>query len=115
MVEPSVFCVGGVHETTAVPFDWPTTLSVNGARLALTRPSLTVIVMFEYEPTLPAAGVPVIAPLVLLNVAQAGRFVTLNASVLPSGSDADGVKVYDWPTVAPVPGVPPMTGGRFAA
>jgi hypothetical protein len=55
-------------------------------------PSLTLIVMFEDVPA--AVGVPVSCPVLPLNVAQAGRFVMLNVSVVPeSGSLAVGVNV----------------------
>ena len=48
-------------------------------------PSLTLMAMFEYMPVCALLGVPDSLPVVVLNVAQAGLFVMLNASVSPSG------------------------------
>jgi hypothetical protein len=55
-------------------------------------PSLTLIAMFANVPA--AVGVPDSRPVLPLNVAQAGRLVMLNVSVVPvSGSLAVGVNV----------------------
>jgi hypothetical protein len=55
------------------------------------EPSLTLIVTFEYVPTCAAEGVPLTRPVLELKVAQAGKFATLNVSVLPSASAPVGV------------------------
>ncbi len=49
--------------------------------------------MFEYVPTSEAAGVPERRPVAVLNVAHAGLFWIVNASVSPSASAALGVKL----------------------
>jgi hypothetical protein len=54
-------------------------------------PSLTLIVMFEYVPTLELEGVPLKVPVATLKVAQDGRLVTLKESVRPVGPLAVGV------------------------
>jgi hypothetical protein len=53
-------------------------------------PSLTEIRMFENVPV--AVGVPLSRPVLLLKLAQAGRLLTENVSVRPSGSVAEGWK-----------------------
>ena len=50
----------------------PVTVIENGERLADERPSVTVIVMFEVDPTLAEAGVPLSVPVAVLNDAQVG-------------------------------------------
>jgi hypothetical protein len=52
------------------------------------RPSLTEMRMFENVPA--AVGVPLSRPVLLLKLAQAGRLLTANVSVRPSGSVAKG-------------------------
>ncbi len=37
----------------------------------------------------------------------------LNVNGSPSGSDADGVKSYDWPATREVGGEPEIVGARF--
>ncbi len=54
--------------------------------------SLTSMVIMSVMPTLASVGVPVRAPVVVLNVAQAGTLVALNVSGSPSGSPAVGCK-----------------------
>jgi hypothetical protein len=51
-------------------------------------PSLTEMRMFENVPA--AVGVPLRRPVLLLKLAQAGRLLTANVSVRPSGSVAEG-------------------------
>jgi hypothetical protein len=51
-------------------------------------PSLTEMRMFENVPV--AVGVPLSRPVLLLKLAQAGRLLTENVSVRPSGSVAEG-------------------------
>jgi len=62
-------------------------------------------------PTLPAAGVPLSCPVAMLKVAQGGRFVIENDSVLPDGSVVVGVNEYAVPAVTLVGGDPDMVGG----
>jgi hypothetical protein len=83
------------------------------ARETFAVPSDTAIVMAEKVPA--DVGMPLSRPLVVLKVAQAGLLVMLNVSACPSGSDAVGVKLYVWPTLAVAGGVPLMTGARFTA
>lgn len=52
----------------------------------LEAPSLTLMTMFEYVPMLPVLGVPVSAPVEVLNEAHDGRFAIENRSVSPSAS-----------------------------
>ena len=52
--------------------------------------------------------------MVVLNVAQLGRFAILNVSGLPSRSDAVGVNEYATPTGAVDGAVPVMVGGLLA-
>ena len=51
-------------------------------------PSLTEMRMFENVPA--TVGVPLRRPVLLLKLAQAGRLLTENVSVRPSGSVAEG-------------------------
>jgi hypothetical protein len=74
-------------------------------------PSLTLMAMLANVPA--ALGGPWSWPVVVLNVAQAGRFAMLKVSVSPSGSLAVGVNEYATPCVAVVAGVPEIVGGRF--
>src|SRR5690606_10781894 len=76
-------------------------------------PSLAAIVMLEYVPTCDALGVPVNAPVVVLNEAHAGRLVIDQLSARPSGSEPDGRKLYALPTAIEVAGVPVTTGARL--
>jgi hypothetical protein len=64
-------------------------------------------------PTSASAGVPVMAPELVLIVAQAGRPVAEKTRASPSGSEARGVKEYALPASTPIPGTPPMVGGRL--
>ena len=84
------------------------TVMENGASDADWLPSLTVIVMLLKVPTFVAAGVPVNAPVDELNVAHAGRLVTVNVSVEVVGPVAFGVNAYGWFAGVMVPGVPEM-------
>src|SRR6185503_15238233 len=89
------------------------TAIVNAGSDALAAPSLTLIAMLAKLPA--ALGVPASRPVVVLNVAQLGRFAIAKVSVPPSGSLAAGVKAYAVPTVAVVGGVPEIVGARFGA
>lgn len=53
-------------------------------------------------------------PVVVENVAQVGRFVTLNVSVLPLESAAVGVKLYAAPATTVAGGVPLIVGATLA-
>jgi len=59
----------------------------------LSVPSLTVIVIPLVVPTSVLPGEPLIAPLVLSNIAHEGRLVTVKLRVSPSASLAVGVKL----------------------
>src|SRR5690242_423276 len=65
-------------------------------------------------PTSPIAGVPVSAPVLVLNDAHAGLFAMLNVNELPSGSLAVGVNAYAVPGITAVEGEPLIVGARFA-
>lgn len=64
------------------------TVIANAGSEAVDDPSLTLMMMLEKVPVL--LGVPESLPVVVLKVAQLGRFVMENASVLPSASAALG-------------------------
>ena len=88
---PTVAVVAGVPEIVGGRFGCVTTIE-NAARDADACPSLTLIAMLANVPA--AVGVPDSCPVPALNVAHVGRFVMLNASVVPaSGSFAVGVNV----------------------
>jgi hypothetical protein len=84
---------------------------VNGGKLVVAAPSLTLIVMLAKVPA--AVGVPWIRPVLVANVAQAGRFVIENVNASLFGSLAVGVKEYIVPTCAAVGGEPEIVGGEF--
>ena len=89
------------------------TAIVNAGSEALAAPSLTLITMLAKLPA--AVGVPASRPVVVLNVAQLGRFAIAKVSVAPSGSLASGETAYAAPSVAVVGGGPEIVGGRFGA
>jgi hypothetical protein len=66
------------------------TWMLNAGSEALTEPSFTVIVMFEYVPTFVVAGVPLNWPVVALKFAQEGLLAIEKANVSPSESEAAG-------------------------
>ena len=106
--------VGGVQLRVAEPVVVvDDTTIANAGREAVRLPSLTLMLMFEYVPVCALLGVPDSLPVVVLNVAQAGLFVMLNVSVLPSGSFAVGVNAYATPVLTDVGGVPEIVGGLF--
>ena len=53
-----MFCVGGVHDSVAAPFDACVTAIENAGSDVVALPSLTLMTMFEYAPTCAAVGVP---------------------------------------------------------
>ena len=91
---PSVFCVGGVQLTVALPVDVATTVIVNPASDAVEYPSETEIAIPAYVPMSAAAGVPKRRPLVELKDAHDGLLTIAKLSAGPSGSDTFGVKSY---------------------
>ena len=66
------------------------TVIENAGSATFVAPSLTVIAMFEYVPTLAAVGVPLSRPVNVLKVAHAGRLTMLKRSGSPSASLAVG-------------------------
>jgi hypothetical protein len=69
------------------------TVIANAGSETVDVPSLTVMRMLENVPSCEAVGVPERRPVVVLNVAHVGRFCTPKVSVLPSASEALGMKV----------------------
>lgn len=109
---PVVAVAGGEPPMTGGLFAACTAIE-KAASESLALPSDTEITMLEVVPA--NVGVPLNWPELVLKVAHEGLFAILNVSVWPSGSDAVGVKVYDWPAVTDAGGVPLMTGGLFVA
>ena len=89
-----MFCVGGVHDTVAMPVPISVTVIANAASDAVAVPSDTVIVMPLYVPTSELSGVPVTAPVDLFSEAQLGRFAAVKVSASPFESLAVGLKLY---------------------
>ena len=85
------------------------TVIMNAGSWADARPSVTVTRMFWCTPVV--VGVPASRPVLVLNVAQVGRFAMLYVRVSPFASVAAGVNAYCAPTVAVVTGVPLIEGG----
>src|SRR5262245_30978182 len=79
---PAFTEVTGVPLMTGARFAVPVAVIANAGRDEVNLPSLTVIEMPLNVPA--AVGVPDNLPVVVLNVAHAGLFATLNASVSPS-------------------------------
>jgi hypothetical protein len=69
------------------------TLIWNAGSCVQALPSVTSIWIIWLVPTLDSAGVPLSAPVEVLNVAQAGMLVARKVSASPSGSPAVGVKL----------------------
>jgi hypothetical protein len=69
--------------------------------------------MFEYVPTLAAAGVPDNLPLLVLKVAHAGLLLIDQVSARPSGSEPDGVNEYALPATTELAGEPETVGARL--
>ena len=108
-VVPFEFCVGGVQLSVAEPLlvePDETVIAYAGSEALPPLPSLTLMMMFEYVPVCALLGVPDSLPVVVLNVAHAGLFVTLNASVSPFASFAVGVNEYRLPATTVFGGVP---------
>src|SRR2546423_134925 len=83
----------------------------NAGSAALEVPSLTLIMMFEYVPTLAAVGVPLSCPVLLLKAAHEGWLLIEKVSVLPLGSVVGGVREECWPATTLVAGLPAIVGG----
>ena len=81
--------VGGLLTIGAVELAGATVIVKAGSDFDL-LPSLTEIRMFENVPA--TVGVPLRRPVLALKLAQAGRLLTANVSVWPSGSVAEGWK-----------------------
>jgi hypothetical protein len=82
-VEPLVTVVGVALIVTVgvvAAVSGPMTETPKGGRSALVVPSLVLIVIFRYEPTSLAAGVPVSWPVVALKLAHRGELRTLKVS-----------------------------------
>jgi hypothetical protein len=108
-----VLRVGGVQLSVAEPLPTELTVTPKAGSEAVALPSLARITMFEYVPTFAAKGLPDNVPLDVLKLAQAGLLTIENVSVLRSGSDAVGRKLYELPTATVVVGFPEITGGRL--
>jgi hypothetical protein len=112
---PSLFCVGAVHDTVAVPLEGPVTGGVDvtvmlnaGSDAVAAVPSATEMTTFMVVPVSVLFGLPESCPVLVLNAAHAGAFWMLKVIFPPSESDAAGVKLYWEPTVVPLEGVPVM-------
>lgn len=114
--EPSLFCVGGIHDSVAAPDDdCAFTAIANAGSDAFVRPSLTLMTTFEYVPTFEVVGVPDSCPVVVLKVAQLGRFAIENVSASPSASVAVGRKLYAAFALTVPDAVPLIVGARLPA
>src|SRR5690242_20450561 len=101
---------GGVVPVSSLPVSLPAAPTVieKAGNEAEALPSLTVITMFANVAC--AFGVPVSAPVAVLNCAQAGLFWIVNASVSPSASAALGVREYAAPRLASLAALPEIVG-----
>src|SRR5580700_6510773 len=77
---PALTWVAGVPLIVGGGLAGDVTAMLNAGSLALRVPSLTLMRMFEKVPTLAVAGVPASCPVVLLKLAQEGRFATEKVS-----------------------------------
>jgi hypothetical protein len=117
---PTLAEVTGVPLITGARFGGSTvpedlTAIEKAGRDTVVVPSDTAMTMLEWVPTCVDVGVPRNLPVDVLNVAHAGLLVMRNVRAWPSGSDAVGVNEKVWPTTTEADGVPPITGGLFAA
>ena len=87
---PSRLRVGADQLRVTLPDATCATVIENDGRSVVATPSDTAMTMPEYVPTPAAVGVPESRPVVVEKLAQLGLLCMLNASVLPSGSDAVG-------------------------
>jgi hypothetical protein len=86
--------VGGVPEIVGGWFVVPEPLTVieNAGSAALDAPSLTLMTMFEYVPTVARVAVFESLPVKVENASQLGLFWIENVRVSPSASLAAGLK-----------------------
>jgi hypothetical protein len=85
---PATTVVAGVPEIVGGAFGRGDTLIENAGKAVLTVPSFTAMTILECVAAV--VGVPLKRPVELENVAQAGAFVIVKFSVLPSASEAVG-------------------------
>jgi len=90
----------------------PDTVMLNHGSAAEETPSDAMIITPENVPA--ALGVPASWPVVVLNDAHDGLFAMLKVSLLPSASEAEGVKLYAVPELTEVAGEPLIVGSAFA-
>jgi hypothetical protein len=107
-----VFVVGGVHDTVALMVEVAAalTMMLNAGSEDVALPSLTLMTMLEYVPTLAACGVPASWPVLVFKIAQDGPLLTENVSVEPLAPLAVGAKLYCLPAVIAVGGEPLIVG-----
>ena len=89
---PTFPVVAGVPVMVGDLFGFGFTTIENAGNETLLVPSVTEITMPLHVRACSANGVPDSWPVALLNPAHAGLFATLNVSLLPSASDAVGLK-----------------------
>jgi hypothetical protein len=94
---PIVAVVSGEPESVGATLDADVARSENAANEVVLTPSVTLIDTPVHRPT--ALGVPNRRPVLVSKLAHEGLLAMLNMSVLPSGSDADGRKLYGDPTI----------------
>ncbi len=85
--------MAGVPEIVGGLFTAATVILNAASETGEAMPSLTDITIPDVVPALVLVGVPVSAPVPVLNVAQLGLLAILNVSVLPFGSLAVGLKL----------------------
>src|SRR5690606_5161096 len=94
-------------------WDGAVTVIENAASVALSTPSLTLIVMPSYVPTSPSPGVPDNCPVDGSKRLHTGPFCSENVRMSPSTSSAVGVNEYSVPAATVAGGVPEIVGGVF--
>ena len=85
----------------------------NAGKETVLSPSETLMRMFVKELPEAESAVPDKRRVKLLNVAHQGRFEIEKVRSSPSGSLAEGVKLYVWPFVTWAGGLPLIDGARF--
>jgi hypothetical protein len=113
--DPTLAVVDGVPLIVGDLFAFGFTVSEYAGSDTFVVPSETEMTMLDQTLACSANGVPHSCPVAEENDAQAGRFAMENVSLLPSASVAFGVKLYDWPTVIDVTGVPVIFGAAACA
>jgi hypothetical protein len=102
----------GVPEMTGARLR-ASTVMPNAGSDTVESPSLTLITTPEKLPAALGAGVPCSVPVRVENDAHDGLPAIEKVSFLRSGSEARGVKEYDWPTLTRLAGVPVIVGLRL--